>query len=135
MRAISIRQPWAWMILNAGKDVENREWPTRVRGRVLIHASKGMTLDEWSDAWWFADRAADWSEAEEQRPTFDSIERGGIVGSVEIVGCVTQSQSPWFVGTFGFVLRNPVILPFYPCRGSLGFFDVDAAAIGEGVQP
>ena len=48
---LSIRQPWAWLILNAGKDIENREWPTRFRGRVLIHASKGMTHDEWEDAW------------------------------------------------------------------------------------
>ena len=54
MKALSIRQPWAWMILYAGKDIENREWPTRFRGRVLIHASKGMTHDEWEDAWEFA---------------------------------------------------------------------------------
>lgn len=44
MKALSIRQPWAWMILHAGKDIENREWPTRFRGRVLIHASKAAAL-------------------------------------------------------------------------------------------
>ena len=41
MLALSIRQPWAWLILRAGKDVENRDWSTKVRGRVLIHASVG----------------------------------------------------------------------------------------------
>ena len=50
MKALSIRQPWAWLILNAGKDIENRSWYTSVRGRVLIHASKGMTLAEYEDA-------------------------------------------------------------------------------------
>jgi hypothetical protein len=47
MKALSIRQPWAWLILNAGKDIENRDWPTHFRGRFLIHASKGMTHDEY----------------------------------------------------------------------------------------
>ena len=44
---ISVRQPWAWLIMNAGKDIENRTWRTDVRGRVLIHAAKGVTKDEW----------------------------------------------------------------------------------------
>jgi hypothetical protein len=42
MKAISIRAPWAWAILHAGKDVENRTWPTNVRGTVAIHASNSM---------------------------------------------------------------------------------------------
>lgn len=41
MLALSIRQPWASLILKAGKDIENRCWQTKVRGRVLIHAAKG----------------------------------------------------------------------------------------------
>lgn len=35
MIALSIRQPWAWHILHSGKDIENRDWPTKFRGRVL----------------------------------------------------------------------------------------------------
>ena len=125
MTALSIRQPWAWMILHAGKDIENREWPTRFRGRVLIHASKGMTHAEWENAWEFAHEiGVSLSAVPLLRTFFDNIERGGIVGSVEIVDCVTRSDSPWFCGTYGFVLRNPVVLPFQSCRGALGFFDV-----------
>ena len=45
-KAISIRQPWAWAIVHAGKDIENRDWSTRYRGPVCIHAAKGMTKDE-----------------------------------------------------------------------------------------
>jgi hypothetical protein len=121
MKALSIRQPWASMILHYGKDIENRTWPTNVRGRVLIHASKGMTFDEWSDAW---DFAVFRGVAREPMNDPEVFLRGGIVGSVEIVDCVTRSESAWFEGPFGFVLRNPVTLPFYPFRGALGFFDV-----------
>ena len=34
MKALSIRQPWAWAIINAGKDIENRQWPTKFRGSI-----------------------------------------------------------------------------------------------------
>jgi hypothetical protein len=115
------------MILHAGKDIENREWPTRFRGRVLIHASKGMTRDEWEDAWDFSQGSGANVKAAQAGITTDTIERGGIIGSVEIVDCVTHSDSPWFTGTYGFVLRDPVVLPFQPYRGALGFFDVPNA--------
>lgn len=121
MKALSIRQPWAWLILHAGKDIENRDWPTRFRGRILVHAGKGMTRDEYENAtgplWARGGRTID-------LPEFGALVRGGIVGSVEIVDCVTASDSPWFNGHFGFVLRNPLVLPFTPWRGQLGFFEV-----------
>ena len=124
MLALSIRQPWAWLILHAGKDIENRSWPTKFRGRVLVHASKGMTRDEWESAWTFAHGSGASPKAVAAGLTRDNIERGGIVGSVEIVDCVTASASRWFMGDYGFVLRNPEPLPFRPFRGALGFFDV-----------
>ena len=54
MKALSIRQPWATLILHGQKDIENRSWATRQRGQVLIHASKGMTRDEWEESIIFA---------------------------------------------------------------------------------
>lgn len=121
---ISVRQPWAWLIIHGGKDIENRDWFTKVRGRVLIHAAKGMTQDEWSWAWGFAQGSGAGPKALEMGVTSKNIERGGIIGSVEIVDCVTRSDSRWFQGRYGFVLRNPQPLPFYPCRGQLGFFRI-----------
>ena len=118
MKAISVRQPWAWLIIHAGKDIENRSWHTNYRGRVLIHASKGMTKDEFEDGRDYAEHLGF------SLPSFGELERGGIVGSVELVDCVTESDSPWFFGRFGFVLRNPQPLPFRECPGKLGFFDV-----------
>jgi hypothetical protein len=51
------------------------------------------------------------------------IERGGIIGIAEIVDCVACSSSPWFVGPYGFVLRNARRLPFKPLQGRLGLFN------------
>lgn len=122
MKALSIRQPWAWLIMNAGKDIENRTWPTSVRGRVLVHAAKGMTRDEWASAIAFA-RNAGATARLTCAVGFEQVERGGFVGTVEIVDCVSSSSSPWFCGPFGFVLRNPQPLPFTPYRGALQFFE------------
>jgi len=128
---ISIRQPWAWMILHAGKDIENRTWPTKFRGPVLIHAAKRSTRWEHETARAFADRLTGRSI-----PTADHLERGGIVGVVEIVDCVQHSKSGWFedVG-FGFVLRNPRPLPFTLCRGALGFFPLPLGVEVKEEQP
>jgi hypothetical protein len=128
--ALSIRQPWASFILLAGKDIENRTWETRVRGPILIHAAKGMTKKEYIEARAFASFATCILDP----VRLDVLElahlpRGGIIGSVNLVDCVYQSDSPWFQGPYGFVLRDPKPLPFVPVKGQLGFFDV------PGVKP
>lgn len=120
VKALSIRQPWAWLILNAGKDIENRNWPTRFRGRVLIHASQGMTRDEYSAAFDTLDFID--TTGRIAIPGYEELQRGGIVGEVEIVDCVTHSDSPWFEGEYGFVLRNAKPLPFRACKGTTFFF-------------
>jgi hypothetical protein len=121
MKAISIRGPW-WYFILCGlpnfKNIENRKWPTTQRGNVLIHAAKGCSEIEFDAAVKFAAKARCFKV-----PNFDTMERGGIVGVVRIVDCVTRSTSPWFVGPYGFVLADPYPLPFRPCNGALGFFD------------
>ena len=115
MKALSIMQPWAWLIVAGHKDIENRTWPTSYRGPVLIHAGKRMD-PEYADG-------HDWDWPDIERPC--DFDMGGIVGEAEIVGCVTSSSSRWFQGTYGFVIRNARPLPFQPCRGMLGFFAPD----------
>lgn len=115
MKALSIQQPWAYAILHSGKDIENRDWPTRLRGRVLIHAGKKIDKE-----------SIEILEYEYSvLITPDMLVTGGIIGSVEIMDCVTSSKSKWFFGKYGFVLRKPIVLQFMPCRGQLGFFDVE----------
>lgn len=48
LHALSIKQPWAWAIVHARKQVENRGWapPRALCGqRIAIHASKGLDAD------------------------------------------------------------------------------------------
>ena len=116
MLTLSIRQPWAWAICCLGKDIENRQWPTKFRGKFLIHA--GIKVDE--DG--YDCLYDDWRV---EAPSSKVINRGGIVGMAEIVDCVEAHNSPWFFGKYGFVLRNRQPLPFMPLKGRLGFFDVN----------
>lgn len=120
MKALSIRQPWAWLIVNGHKGVENRTWPTRMRGEILVHASAGMTRAEYDDVVDFIDS----NMLNVQLPPREALERGGIVGKATIYKCVTAYDSPWFFGPQGFLLRNTSVLPFVPFKGALGFFDV-----------
>src|SRR4051812_38769522 len=50
MKALTIKQPWAKLIFEGGKDIENRSWPTGVRGRVAIHTSLGLSWEVWLEA-------------------------------------------------------------------------------------
>lgn len=109
----------------AGKPIENRSWPTKVRGRVLIHAAAGMTRREYESFIAFVHSIGLTHPFPPGLtvPAFEDLPRGGVVGEAEIVDCVTHSDSPWFFGPYGFVLRNAHPLPFRPCKGRLGFFE------------
>jgi hypothetical protein len=124
MRALSIRQPWAWLIVNGHKDIENRVWSTRYQGPLLIHASKGMTNDEYEDVeelLWMDPRIR---EQKITLPDRKIIDRGGVVGSANVNSCMSTSDSPWFFGPYGFVLSDQRAFPMIPFKGQLGFFDV-----------
>lgn len=131
MKALSILQPWAWAILNAGKDIENRGWKDtnpglRFRGRFLIHTGLGFDLDGYDHLRDTLDNklVGGWPV----RPDKGFFRRGGIVGSAEIVDCVTEHPSRWFFGRYGFVLKNAQPLAggvlMIPLKGQLGFFEV-----------
>lgn len=126
MRTISIRQPWVWAILAGHKPVENRSWWTAYRGPLLIHASKSATKR------YVAEQAQAIAESFGLAvPAFDDLPKGGIVGMVDLVDCLDSHPSPWYIpGHFAWVLANPRPLPFLPCNGQLGFFDVPAFAMG-----
>jgi hypothetical protein len=134
MKALSIRQPWAWLIVHAGKDIENREWRHGYRGEFLIHAAKGMTRDDYDDALDFADEV---TGSRVRVPAFEELERGGIVGVARLVDVLSPKgqRYGWHVpGQFGFVLRDVRPLPFLPCKGALNFWGSFAIRDGKAVQ-
>lgn len=110
IKALSIKQPYPHHIFHDGKDVENRDWPTRGRGWFIIHA--GVSKSELADSQ-------------------TGLPRGGIVGMARIVDCVTECDSPWFFGRYGFVLRDAFPVPLIPCRGMLGFFTPPPEALTQ----
>jgi len=125
LKALSVRQPWAWLIVHGYKDVENRVWSTAYRGPVLIHASKGLTRREYDECTLFMAHRPELAHI--ILPGFGQLERGGIVGRANVLDCVEWSASPWFVGPYGFVLGERAALPFRECKGALGLFQVQSA--------
>jgi hypothetical protein len=120
----------------ASKDIENRglRFPRNYRGRVLLHASKWWNQEE--IRWDMEDANLMWRQRNFERaaaaptPTMRQLEatRGHVIGTIEIADYVEQSDSPWFSGDLGIVVRNPV--PFttpIPLKGMLGLFTVDTS--------
>ena len=121
MKALSIQQPWAWLIVNGYKAVENRSWDTRYRGEFLIHA--GKKIDH--EAYGFSEHLN--VAVPRDLPT------GGIVGKARLINTVhvsqrhllTERDKPWFFGEYGFILDSAEPCELRPCKGALGFFVPD----------
>lgn len=125
MKALSINQPWAWLIVNGHKGVENRDWDTRYRGEFLIHA--GKKFDD--DCYIFLENEG----FDIDLPPITELAMGGIVGKAQLVGTVhisekhllTEKDKPWFFGKYGFILDGQEPCDLIPCKGALGFFEPD----------
>lgn len=142
MKALSIRAPWWWAILYAGKDVENRDWRTSYRGPVLIHASTWWRLHEVADAIGGESYPVLGSVAYMRRQmpnpppfpgdwTFRQMRDlgGHIVGMATLTDCVPvdDEPSPWATGAYCFRLADPVAFENpIPCKGRLGLFNPPA---------
>lgn len=144
LRALSVRQPWAWAILHAGKRVENRSQRTHIRGDFLLHAAKGCTAKEYAAAArWMAERGLVQVAGVRSKqawipgcdppilPALEELPRGGIVGQARLVDCLIPSlrdADVWHMPDFwGWRLEGVIALPFRKLAGSLGFFNVNPA--------
>jgi hypothetical protein len=137
--ALSLKQPWATLLVYGRKTVEVRGWPTTRRGRVLIHAAR--LPDERPEAWALV--------PPELRA--DARQVQGIVGSAELWSCIAYrtvqafaadqprhlNDPSWFKPpiVYGFTFIKPQVLPFRPCPGWMRFFEVevpDSLSAGNG---
>lgn len=128
MKAITIKQPWASLIVSGLKDIENRTWKTNFRGRVLIHA--GMKADNhWSASVPVCDKVDKFlREISKGGTDWSNYHFGAIIGSVEIVDCVQNHPSLWAEnGVWNWVLANPVMFdePITEVKGKLSFWEYD----------
>lgn len=121
MKALSLKQPWAELIVSGKKTIELRKWNTHFRGEFLIHASLN-TKKQWMDAYLFAE-----------------LPRGCIVGKATLVDVKKYNNYDelaadankhfagkewWAEPTYGFILKDVQRLPLLPLKGKLNFFEV-----------
>jgi len=139
-RALTVKQPWAWLITSGPKDVENRHWIRGPDWRLpfFIHASK--SLDEHA--------IAHFALAEDAREVYGlacrlprKFRMGGIVGMATLADVLMPSGSPpqslWGEeDAVQLVLKDRRKLPFVRCKGSLGFWPVPPEILKKfGVNP
>jgi hypothetical protein len=126
--ALSIKQPWAALIVRGLKSIEVRTWPTIQRGWILIHASSQE--DELVEGW---------KRVPEYAAKLSQL-RGGILGAACLVDCRTYrdrkefsrdqkrhlNRPEWFrePALYGFVLERAIELPFHKIPGWVKFFEV-----------
>ncbi len=119
-RAISVRQPYAGLIVSGVKDVENRAYCWSHRGPILIHASQTYYSDIPAQHEVLARAMA---ESGEWGDLFDL--RGGIIGIAELTGCVRGHKSRWSApGMVQLVLERARRVPFLSYKGYVGLFNV-----------
>lgn len=112
-RVLTIRQPWAHLIVEGTKPVENRSWSTNYRGLILIHAGQ----------------ARDDEEARDFGLDPDRLDYGAIIGSAQLVDIVDDHPSPFFHGPCGWVLQKPQRLQPVPMRGKLSLWETTLPAL------
>lgn len=141
MKALSIRQPWAWLIATGRKDIENRIWKTNYRGKFLIHAGKSF---DWNFFYWVEDNKFNNNAVmaanavvthfgiefgisrNASKITKAKDEFGAIIGQAELVYCFKNCKSIWAENEFWhWKISNPVTVAPIPHKGQLGLFEVE----------
>ena len=107
-RCLSIRRPWAPLIIQGYKSIENRSWPTSYRGRIAIHASQADETHAY-DRWLNCGSADDETHGpilcgSAQLAAFREYMNGrygplnhelhagpGIIGTAELINCIDMS--------------------------------------------
>jgi hypothetical protein len=108
---LSVRQPWAWALVNGHKDVENRTWRTTLRGFVAIHAGRRTERTGYR----FCERLG--------LAVPEDLPLGAVIGAVEVLDIVEHQPSPWASpDSFNWVLGRSFTIPPLPMVGKLGVF-------------
>lgn len=146
MKALSIKQPWASLIVHGIKDIENRTWATKHRGRIYVHSSGTFFKDFEShmtkDRLWDLGKKITDKYVNSEKPTSE------IIGEVSIVDCVINHPSVWaekteinadfednnaYVGKpiYNWVLANPVLYdqPILNVNGKLSLWEFNKEVI------
>lgn len=104
MKALSIREPWASLILSGKKTIETRTWKTKYRGKILLCASKKPVS-------WISGKAFAVAELIECRP---------MLVDDEVKACCESYWNAW-----SWIFENVKPISPFPVKGMLGLFEVD----------
>ena len=127
MKVLSVKQPWAALLVNGIKDIENRTRRTTFRGRILIHASKAQKSGFIAD-FLTEEQAKAVCEAKIKDSDFGkSLVRGMIIGSIELYDCVKNERSIWAEkNVWNWKVRKPILFKKpIPAKGKLGLWNFE----------
>ncbi|MFQ3650459.1 MAG: ASCH domain-containing protein [Gemmataceae bacterium] len=128
-RALSLKQPWAALLVAGLKTIEIRRWSTAYRGPILIHAAR--LEDQRPEGWALLP------------PQLHSLaqQRQGILGEAQLVECRFYNEAESFVadqslhgnapewfepaGLYGLCFQDPRIVAFVPMPGFVRLFEID----------
>lgn len=142
MKALTICQPYAELIMRGEKRVENRTWYCSHRGPLLIHAGKSRN--------WLK---LDTNEMDvDYRIYATSMDFGAIIGAVSLIDCISWPRRnmdslnrlldrwPWLAnhshaeGPFCMILEDAIrFAKPIPYRGAQGLFDVSDSVVEEAI--
>lgn len=139
VKVLTVKQPWALLLIAGLKDVENRNWKTEYRGPLYIHASKGF---DWSALFWLHDNGfidegrmvmrhfgiiPHDTVAEKSRITRHQDEFGAIIGCVHLDYCNLRSASKWGQPevAYHWEVTAPQAITPTPCKGKLGIWEYE----------
>lgn len=156
IKAITLYQPWASLVVSGWKAIETRSWGTRYRGMIAIHASKAYPK-------WVADLCSDYpmnyylGRCGITHP--EQLPRGAVLGVADLVRDVIFDRENTFngwswiapngrfydfnitpreaefgnydVGRHGLLLADPIKFrePIADIRGALGLWNLDRALL------
>jgi hypothetical protein len=131
VKALSVRQPWAFAIVMGFKPVENRDFTRQHRGPTLIHTGKNAEHGNLTPVLMqIADQSC--MRLRDVRALYDKhFALGAIVGKVNIADCVKSHPSKWFFGPFGFVMTDAQWCEPFPWRGQFDFFEVPETVVSR----
>lgn len=117
MKALSLKQPFAELVVSGKKTIEIRKWNTKFRGEFLIHASQNSDKEAM------------------KRQGFENLPSGMIVGKAKLVDVKKYLNDEDFkkdqkkhlassdYGSCGFILENAKRIKEIPAKGKLGFWE------------